>query len=99
MASSGPEYPLRPPILIGLVIAILATLLLIAQLLLPRLGEGKIEDRLTQGGGEAEVSLEATPAARLLLGDGDRIQVRGSDLDLDLESEEPEVLNKLDGFA
>ena len=85
--------------LIGIVILILTIVLVGAQLLVPGIGERKIEDRLTEGGGDADVTLSATPAARLLLGDGDRIEVRGSHLDLEIETEDPEVLNRLDGFG
>ena len=85
--------------LIGLAILILTTLLAGAQLLVPGIGERQIENRLTEGGGEADVRLSATPAARLFLGDGDRIEVSGSNLDLDLETEDPRVLDRLDGFA
>jgi hypothetical protein len=85
--------------LIGIVILVLTALLVAAQLLVPGIGEQRIEDRLTEGGGEADVTLSATPAARLLLGDGDRIEVRGTDLGLDLETEDPQVLDKLEGFS
>ncbi len=85
--------------LIGIVILILTIVLVGAQLLVPGIGQRKIEDRLTEGGGDADVTLSATPAARLLLGDGDRIEVRGSNLDLEIETEDPEVLNRLDGFG
>ena len=85
--------------LIGIVILILTIVLVGAQLLVPGIGERKIEDRLTEGGGDADVTLSATPAARLLLGDGDRIEVQGSHLDLEIETEDPEVLNRLDGFG
>jgi hypothetical protein len=84
--------------LIGIALLILTALLVGAQLFLTGVGERRIEDRLTENGGAADVTLSATPAARLLLGDGDRIDVRGSDLDLDLETEDPEVLDRLDGF-
>lgn len=84
--------------LIGIALLILTALLVLAQLFLTGVGERRIEDRLTENGGAADVTLSATPAARLLLGDGDRIDVRGSDLDLDLETEDPEVLDRLDGF-
>lgn len=85
--------------LIGVSILVLTTLLVGAQLFLPGIGERRIEDRLTERGGDADVSLSATPAARLLLGDGDRIEVTGSDLELELETDEPEVFAHLDGFA
>jgi hypothetical protein len=84
--------------LIGLVVAALAVVLIGAQLVAPGVGEGRIEDRLTENGGAAAVDLSATPAVRLLWGDGDGIEVRGSQLDLDL-SENPEVFDRLDGFG
>jgi hypothetical protein len=85
--------------LIGITILVLTALLVAGQLVVPGIGERKIEDRLTEGGGSAEVTLAATPAARLLVGDGDRIEVRGSDLELDLVTEDPVVFDRLDGFG
>jgi hypothetical protein len=79
------------------VAAVLVSLLVVAQLLLPGRAADDIEERLTEGGGTAEVSIEAVPAARLVFGDGDRIEVRGSDLELDV-TEDIEVLDRLDGF-
>jgi hypothetical protein len=84
--------------LIATIIALIAALLAGAQLLLPGYGEGQIEDRLTENGGAAEVQLGATPAARLLWGDGDTIRVSGSGLNLEL-SEDPQVFDRLDGFG
>ena len=84
--------------LIGILILVLTVVLVGAELFLAGIGERRIEDRLTENGGTAEVKLSATPAALLLLGDGDRLEVSGSDLDLDLETEDPQVLNRLDGF-
>jgi hypothetical protein len=75
----------------------LVAVLAAAQLALPPLAENRVEDRLTEGGGTAEVSIDAFPAALLLLGDGDDLEVTGSGLDLDLD-ENPEVLERLDGF-
>lgn len=69
-----------------------------AQVLIPAVGEQRIEDRLTADGGSAEVNLGALPAARLLFSDGERIEVRASDLDLDL-NQETSVLERLDGFG
>jgi hypothetical protein len=85
-------------LVIGLIVAAVAVVLLVAQLIAPGIGEGRIEDRLTENGGTATADLSATPAVRLLWGDGDSIEVRGSDLDLDL-SEDPEVFDRLDGFG
>ena len=78
--------------------AAIAVLLVATQLFLPGLGEGAIEDRLTENGGVAEVSLSATPAARLLWGDGDRIAIAGSGLDLELATDDRVVLDDLDRF-
>jgi hypothetical protein len=78
--------------------AAIVLLLVVTQLILPGIGEGAIEDRLTEGGGVAEVALSATPAARLLWGDGDRIEIDATGLDLDLEDPDPEVFEDLDRF-
>ena len=69
-----------------------------SQVLIPSLGERRVEDRLTEGGGSAEVTLGAFPAARLLFSDGERFEVDARDLDLDLD-EEVEVFDRLDGFS
>jgi hypothetical protein len=68
------------------------------QVLIPSLGERKIEDRLTEGGGSADVTLGAFPAARLLFGDGERFEVQAHDLDLGLDRRE-QVFDRLDGFS
>jgi hypothetical protein len=78
-------------------LAAVAVLLLASQFALPPLAANRIEDRLTEGGGNANVSLSALPAVRLLFGDGKRIEVQGSGLDLDLEGR-INVFDKLDGF-
>lgn len=78
--------------------AAVVLLLVLTQLFLPGVGENAIEDRLTEGGGIAHVSLSATPAARLLWGGGDRIAIDATGLDLDLEDPEPEVFENLDRF-
>lgn len=78
-------------------IAVLALALVASQLLIPELGERGVEDRLTEGGGFAEVSISAVPALRLLFSDGDRLEVSASDLELEVE-ERTDVLGRLDGF-
>jgi hypothetical protein len=83
----------------GIIIAGVAVFVLVAsQVLIPGLGERRVEDRLTEGGGSAEVTLGAFPAARLLFSDGERFEVDARDLELDLE-EEVEVFDRLDGFS
>lgn len=81
---------------------LIAALLLIAlagasQLAIPPLAEHRIEDRLTDRGGTAEVSLEAFPAARLLFRDGKQLSVSGSGLDLAVQ-QQGTVFDDLDGF-
>jgi hypothetical protein len=76
----------------------LAVLLVASQLALPSLAERRVEDRLTEGGGEAEASVTALPAARLLFGDGDSFRLEASALDLELDRE-TEVFERLDGFG
>jgi hypothetical protein len=83
---------------IALIVSLAVVVVLVAaQVVLPPLAENRVEDRLTEGGGTAEVSIDAFPAARLLLGDGDGLEVTGNGLDLDLD-QNPEVLKRLDGF-
>jgi hypothetical protein len=82
-----------------LVIAALALVVLFAgsQLVIPSVVEHRIESRLTDGGGSADVSVSGFPAVRLLFGDGKRITVTGDGLDLGLE-QRTDVFGKLDGF-
>ncbi|HEY8465476.1 MAG TPA: hypothetical protein VIL04_01600 [Solirubrobacterales bacterium] len=88
------KLPARALLVVGGAILLL---LVVAQIALPGLGEGAIEDRLTENGGTAEVSLSALPAARLLWGSGDRIAVDATGIELDL-TEERRVFQNLDRF-
>jgi hypothetical protein len=83
-----------------ILIAALAVVALLAasQLAIPPLVERRIEGRLAEGGGSAEVSVSAFPAARLLFDDGERIAVAGSGLDLSLPEPGGGVFERLDGF-
>jgi hypothetical protein len=78
-------------------LAVLVVLAVASQFVIPPVAENRVEDRLTSGGGSADVSVDAFPAVRLLFGDGDRIEVRGNGLDLDLERE-TNIFDNLDGF-
>ena len=69
-----------------------------SQVLIPSLAEREVENRLTEHGGRAEVTLGAVPALRLLLGDGERFEVDASGLQLDLDQRSG-VLDRLDGFS
>jgi hypothetical protein len=81
------------------ILAVLAVAVVGAELFLPAYVVGRVEERLTEGGGSARVSIEALPALRLLAGDGDRIAVEGEELDLDLVEPSGDVLDDLDGFG
>lgn len=76
---------------------LLMAALISIQLIVPSRVASDVEARLTEGGGSATAEIEALPAVRLLWGDGDRIEVRGSDLALDVEND-TNVLDRLDGF-
>ncbi len=78
--------------------AVVVFLLVTSQILIPSIGERKVENRLTEGGGTADVTLGALPAARLLFGDGERFEVEARDLDLGLDRDE-RVFDRLDGFS
>src|SRR4051794_41864649 len=56
---------------------VLGVLLVGAQLVLPGYAANRIDDRLTEGGGDVDVSVESLPAVRLIFGDGDRLSVSG----------------------
>jgi hypothetical protein len=80
----------------------LLALALILQLLIPRIAARRVEARLTEGGGAAEVRVTALPATRLLRNSGDRLAVRGRGLTIGLgggaPGEREAGLTALDGF-
>jgi hypothetical protein len=77
--------------------AVIALALVVAQIALPPILEGQVEDRLTKGGGRANVDLDAVPAVRLLFNDGDHLTLTGRGLDFPLNQRQA-VFDKLDGF-
>jgi hypothetical protein len=83
----------------SLLIAVLLLLIVAvsAQVILPRLGERHVERRLTEGGGEAFVAIDAMPAWQLLSRTGDVIMVRGRSLVIGM-SREGGGLQTLDRF-
>jgi hypothetical protein len=77
----------------------LAVLLLAIQLAVPPLAANRIEGRLTEDGGSADVSIGALPAVDLLLrGRGDRIEVDGEGIPVPLEGD-ADALDRLDDFG
>jgi hypothetical protein len=83
---------------IGIVALVLLALLVISQLVIPPIMESRISGRLTAAGGSAHVSVSALPAVTLLFGEGGRIEVTGSDLNLTAQSESGTVFSDLDGY-
>ncbi|HKJ36500.1 MAG TPA: hypothetical protein VKA36_08040 [Solirubrobacterales bacterium] len=78
--------------------ALLLIAVIVAQALIPRIGEHRLERRLTESGGEAFVAIDVFPATRLLRHDGDRIRVRGRELGIGM-SKQGGGLSALDGFG
>ena len=76
---------------------VIVVALVVTQLVLPPILEGQVEDRLTKGGGSANVDLDALPALRLLAHDGDRFTLDGHGLDFPLDQRQA-VFDRLDGF-
>ena len=66
--------------------------------LLPPYVEGRVEERLEEHGGRAEVELRAVPALRLLAGHGDRIEIKGSGLELDFDDPDRDAFERLNRF-
>jgi hypothetical protein len=85
----------RSLILTGVAIAVLLVAL---QVGLPLYLEGRVEDRLTDSGGTADVDIDAFPSVRLLGSDGDNLRVRGRGYRLDIQEPEEKVFERIDGF-
>lgn len=65
---------------------------------LPSYLAGRVEDRLEEHGGRADVTLRAVPALRLLAGRGDRIEIEGSGLEFEFDDPDRDVFDDLDKF-
>jgi hypothetical protein len=65
---------------------------------LPPYLEGRVEERLEEHGGVAEVELRAVPALRLLAGHGDRIEITGSGLEVDFDEPDTDAFEELNKF-
>src|SRR4051794_38950412 len=77
---------------------VLAVLAVISQFALPPYFEHRIEQRLTEHGGSADVQLSAFPALRLLTGHGDKLQILARGLSVDLEQDQVEAFSQLEKF-
>lgn len=86
-----------PKFIAGIVIT-LAVLAVAGQLALPAYFEGRVEDRLTEKGGSADVSISAFPAVSLVAGSGKELEARGDELAFDLDDRREDPFGRLDGF-
>lgn len=77
---------------------LLAALLVVSQLALSPYLENRVANRLTEHGGTADVQLAGVPAARLLFGNGRKLQIRARALSVDLEKGQKDAFTQLDGF-
>ena len=80
------------------VAAFLVLLAVGTHFLLPPYVEGRIEDRLEEHGGFADVRLRAVPALRLLAGHGDRLEIEGSGLEFDFDDPDRDAFERLNKF-
>jgi hypothetical protein len=81
------------------VVVAIAVLLLLAQLAIPAYVSSRVEDRLTENGGSAQVEVHAFPATKVLGGGGDRIEIRGEELRFDVPTADEDVFKRLDEFG
>jgi hypothetical protein len=88
---------------IGVLAGLLLVVFVVGQLVLPRIAESRIADRLTVHGGVAHVSVRSRPAVRLLFGDGQRIAITARGISVRLppldSAERDDALRHLDGFG
>lgn len=85
------------PLWLVVILILLATIAVVAQVVIPQIAARRIARRLVEGGGEVEVTVKALPALKLLQRRGDRLRVEGRRLDIGM-SKEGGGLSSLDGF-
>lgn len=86
-------------IFVGVAVAVVV-LGAVTQLVIPGFFERQVESQLEEDseGGEAVVDAKAFPAVRLLFGNGDRLEVRGRGLRVDIDDRADDPLDRLEGF-
>lgn len=90
----------RVKIFVAVALGVLV-LLGVTQLVIPGFVERNVESNLEERGGdsgEAVVDVKAFPAVGLLWGSGDRLEIRGRGLQIDLAERTDDPLSRLDGF-
>jgi hypothetical protein len=86
-----------PKFAAGIVVTV-ALLAVVVQLALPAYYEGRVEDRLEEKGGSADVSVGAFPAVTLIGGSGSELKATGRGLTFDLDDRREDPFGRLDGF-
>ena len=81
----------------GLLVAV-AVLAVGGQLALPAYYEHRVKDRLEEGGGTADVSVNAFPALTLIGGSGAEFEAEGRNLSFDFAERPERPFERLDGF-
>jgi hypothetical protein len=77
---------------------VLGLILGLTQVIIPRIAQGDVEDRLTKDGGTATVHVSAIPALRLLFGDGDRLTVDARDVSIPVTQVRTASFEDMDKF-
>jgi hypothetical protein len=80
------------------VAAFVVLVAIVAHFALPPYLEGRVEERLEKNGGVANVDLRAVPALRLLAGHGDRVEITGSGLEVDIDDPDQDAFEHLNRF-
>jgi len=88
----------RIRLLAAAVAGFLVVVAIATHFLLPSYLEGRVEERLEEHGGRADVELRAVPALRLLAGHGDRIEIEGSGLEVDFDDPDRDAFERLNHF-
>ena len=81
----------------GILVTLLA-LAVVTQLALPAYLADRIEHRLEEGGGRADVKLRALPALTLVGRQGESLEVEAENLSFDIEEDPGDPFDDLDGF-
>jgi hypothetical protein len=88
----------RIRLLAAVVAGIVVLVAVVTHFALPPYLEGRVEDRLEEHSGRADVELSAVPALRLLTGHGDRLEITGSGLEVDFDDPDEDAFDELNNF-
>ena len=78
---------------------LLVVVLIASQFVIPPYADHRVESRLTDHGGTADVKIHAFPALGLLFGRGGKLDIAAHGLSVDLEQNQQDAFSKLDDFS